>query len=256
MITSRQNSKIKRIKQLNSQGKFRKKEAAFVVEGIRLLEEAYQADQKPESVIYTPDLDQRGLALVQSYEEQNVPCDEVAPEVLKAVSDTTSPQGILAVFPLNPLPLPENVNLVLIADEIRDPGNLGALLRTSLAARVNSIYLSPGTVDPFSPKVLRSGMGAHFRLPIRSMSWEEIAHATEGLTTFLAEMTLGTSFWEADLTKPLGIIIGGEAHGPGKEARRLADQSIHIPMDSQSESLNVAAAGAILLFEIHRQRLK
>jgi TrmH family RNA methyltransferase len=254
MITSRQNQKIKRIKQLTSQAKFRKKEHAYVVEGIRLLEEALQADQIPEQVLYTPDLDQRGQALVQIFQDQQVTCELAALDVLNAASDTENSQGIMAVFPIDPLPLPDQNDLVLIADEIRDPGNLGTLMRSSLAAGVDMLLLSRGSVDLYSPKVIRSGMGAHFRLPAITTSWEEILQLTSGLVLYLADMNQGKSCWETDLTGPLGIILGGEAHGPGKNARGLAKYSVHIPMNTHSESLNSAAAGAILLFEIRRQR--
>ena len=256
MITSRQNSKIKRVKSLCSQGKFRKKEAAYVLEGIRLLEEAVRSKQVPELVLFIPELEQRGRVLVEAYQNQNIPCEETAPEVLKAASDTENPQGILAVFPQDPVPLPTSLNLVLIADTVRDPGNLGTLMRTALAAGVDGLILSPGTVDPFSPKVIRAGMGAHFSLPILFATWDEISRLTEGLTLFLADMDQGKSLWDTDLTQRLGIIIGGEAGGPSKDARALAKKLIHIPMNPQTESLNAAAAGAILLFEVRRQRTK
>ena len=254
MITSRQNQKIKKIKQLSSQAKFRKKENAYIVEGIRLLEEALQADQMPEQVLYSPDLDKRGLALVKIFQDQKVSCELADPEVLNSASDTEHSQGIMAVFPITPLPLPERKNLVLIADEIRDPGNLGTLMRSCLAAGADMILLSPGTVDLYSPKVVRAGMGAHFRLPALSSSWEEILQLSEGLILYLADMNQGKSCWETDLTGPVGIILGGEAHGPGEYARGLAHHSVHIPMNTHSESLNAAAAGAILLFEIRRQQ--
>ena len=254
MITSRQNQNIKRIKQLTSQAKFRKKEHAYVVEGIRLLEEALQANQIPEQVLYTPDLDLRGQALVQIFQDQQVTCELAALDVLNAASDTENSQGIMAVFPIEPLPLPDQKDLVLIANEIRDPGNLGTLMRSGLAAGVDLILLSPGTVDLYSPKVIRAGMGAHFRLPALAASWEKISKITAGLVLYLADMNQGQSCWETDLSGPVGIILGGEAHGPGKDARELANHSIHIPMNTHSESLNAAAAGAVLLFEIRRQR--
>ena len=254
MITSRQNQKIKRIKQLTSQAKFRKKENAYVVEGIRLLEEALQAGPTPEQRLYSPDLDQRGQSLVKIFQDQNVLCELAAPDVLNSASDTEHSQGIMAVFPIAPLPLPKEKSLVLIADEIRDPGNLGTLMRSSLAAGVDMLLLSPGNVDLYSPKVIRAGMGAHFRLPALSAGWDEIIRLTDGLPLYLADMNQGKSCWDTDLTGPLGIILGGEAHGPGENARKLAHHSVHIPMNTHSESLNAAAAGAILLFEIRRQR--
>jgi|LGOV01.1.fsa_nt_gb TrmH family RNA methyltransferase len=254
MISSIQNPKIKRIRLLQSQSRSRKKELAFVVEGIRLLEEALNTFQIPELVIYTSDLDPRSQNLVEEFLKQNVPCEEVSEEVIKAASDTETPQGILAILPLKPLLLPAEADFLMIADEIRDPGNLGTLLRTAQAAGADGFLLSPGTVDPFSPKVIRAGMGAHFRLPILSFSWEKIRQVTDGLTIFGADMEGGSRIWDADLCLPLALIVGGEAHGPGKHSRDLADAWIHIPMNDGSESLNAAAAGAVLMFEVLRQR--
>jgi TrmH family RNA methyltransferase len=254
MISSVQNPKIKRIRLLQTQSRSRKKELAFIIEGVRLLEEALNAFQVPELVIYTSDLDPRSQKLVAAFLEQKVPCEEVSEEVIKAASDTETPQGILAVLPLKPLLLPAEADFLMIADEIRDPGNLGTLLRTAQAAGADGFLLSPGTVDPFSPKVIRAGMGAHFRLPILSCSWEKIRQITDGLTIFGADMEGGSRIWDADLSLPLALILGGEAHGPGKHSRDLAGSWIHIPMNDGSESLNAAAAGAVLMFEVLRQR--
>ena len=254
MITSLHNSKIKEIRFLNSASKHRAKSGLYAAEGVRLLEEALQAGLRPELVIYTEDLDQRGTQLLERFISQSVPCEPVTPQVLEAASDTETPQGILAVLPLKPLPLPKNPGFVLILDAIRDPGNLGTLMRTCLAAGVDGLLLGPGTVDPYSPKVVRAGMGAHFRLPVISASWKEIASLTQGIKLFLADMGQGKSLWETNLTEPLGIIVGGEAHGPGKHSEELAGESIHIPMAEDAESLNAAIAGAILLFEVKRQR--
>lgn len=254
MITSPKNPKIKQIRKLNSRSKYRKKYRLFAVEGIRVLEEALQSAIKPEWVIYTEDLDRRGRQLLENYQALHIPCDPVTTEVLEAASDTETPQGMLGVFPLVSLPLPAAPDVLIILDSLRDPGNLGTLMRTSLAANVDGLLLSPGSVDPFSPKVVRSAMGAHFKLPVKAASWAEIAAMTQDLTLLLAEMDKGGSLWETDMTGPIGIIVGSEAHGPGQEARNLASKSVHIPISSSIESLNAAVAGAVLLFEINRQR--
>lgn len=256
MITSRQNPKIKQIRKLNSGAKFRTEAGAFAVEGIRLLEEAQGTAIKPEWVIYTEDLDRRGERLLDSYRAQQVLCEPVTPEVLEAACDTKNPQGMLGVFPLISLPYPPTLNLLVVLDSLRDPGNLGTLMRTSLAAGADALLLSPGSVDPFSPKVVRSAMGAHFKLPIRTASWSEITELAREMTLLLADMENGPSLWETDLTGPVGIILGSEAHGPSDEARKAANQPIHIPISSNIESLNAAAAGAVLLFEVNRQRRK
>ena len=152
------------------------------------------------------------------------------------------------------LPFPSSPSLVVILDSLSDPGNLGTLMRASLAAGADGLLLTPGSVDPFSPKVIRSGMGAHFKLPFQIADWAEISILAQNLTLLLADMDSGASMWDTDLTVPVGIILGSEAHGPGAEARRLANQAVHIPIHPAVESLNAAVAGAVLLFEASRQR--
>lgn len=254
MITSPQNPKVKRVRLLLGGAKQRKKQGAFVLEGVRLLEEALQAGFPAEQVLFTAELDRRGLELVRGFEKRGVNCEQVDPSILADISDTQTPQGILGVFPLIKLSLPERRDFLVIADQIRDPGNLGTLMRTALAAGADAMILTPGTTDPFSPKVVRSAMGAHFYLPLVMADWAEIKSITAGLACYLADMQAGKSLWEADLSLPLAIILGGEAQGPGKPARQLADQAIHIPMEQETESLNAAAAGAVLLYEVRRQR--
>jgi RNA methyltransferase, TrmH family len=146
-------------------------------------------------------------------------------------------------------------DFILIPDQIRDPGNLGTLLRTAAAAGVETVLLPPETTDAFAPKVLRAGMGAHFRLPIHSLTWEEIKTLTNDMDVYIADMD-GASCWETDLRKPLALVIGGEAEGASDEAQRLANGKISIPMSSGVESLNAGVAGSVLMFEVVRQRRK
>ena len=173
--------------------------------------------------------------------------------MMKSLSETETQQVVLSVLELIELPFSNDSNFILIPDQIRDPGNLGTLLRTAAAAGVQAVLLPPETTDAFAPKVVRSGMGAHFRLPIRSMTWEEIKARTEGLNIYIADMD-GKSCWEADLSQPLAVIIGGEAEGASDEARELATRKISIPMSGDIESLNAGVAGSVLLFEVVRQR--
>jgi TrmH family RNA methyltransferase len=115
------------------------------------------------------------------------------------------------------------------------------------------VFLSPETTDAFAPKVLRAGMGAHFRLPILSLSWAEIRAATILLKVYLADMQ-GKPCWQTDFGLPLALIVGGEAEGATEAARTLADSTVSIPMPGQAESLNAGVAGAVLMFEVVRQR--
>jgi TrmH family RNA methyltransferase len=175
---------------------------------------------------------------------------------MKALSETETPQGILAVLDEFPLSIPESLNFILIPDQIRDPGNLGTLLRTATVAGVQAVLLPPETTDAFAPKVVRSGMGAHFHLPIHSMTWEEIEKMLKvaSLKVLIADMD-GQSCWETDLRQPLALVIGGEADGASQSAHVLANQKISIPMNGSIESLNAGVAGSILMFETARQRV-
>jgi len=253
MITSSQNPKLKIARALMGRAKERREANAFVVEGVRLVEEASRAGWKFQFALYSDGLSERGRELVDKLSANNIEADEVAGDLLQKLSDTESPQGILAVLEFTHLPIPETLNFVLIPDQIRDPGNLGTLLRTAAATGVQAILLPSETTDIFAPKVVRAGMGAHFRMPIHSMMWEEIKEQTNGMQIYLADMD-GTSCWETDLRKPLALVIGGEAEGASDEARRLATQTISIPMAGQVESLNAGVAGSVLMFEVVRQR--
>jgi TrmH family RNA methyltransferase len=202
-------------------------------------------------------LNERGRKKLESL--KNIEVEEVSASVMKSISETESPQGILAVLKFSQLPITNNLNFVLIPDQIRDPGNLGTLLRSAVATGVQTVLLPPDTTDAFAPKVLRSGMGAHFKLPIQEMSWEEIKKfvgATHSdLQVLIADMN-GQSCWENDLTKPIALIIGSEAGGASESARKLANGKISIPMSGDIESLNAGVAGSVLMFEVLRQRSK
>jgi len=253
MITSSQNPKLKLVRSLMGRAKERREENAFAVEGVRLVEEAVNAGWKFQFTLHSDGLSERGSNLLNRLKANNVEVDEVSGDLLQKLSDTETPQGILAVLEFTDLPIPNLPNFILIPDQVRDPGNLGTLLRSAAATGVQAVLLPPETTDAFAPKVLRSGMGAHFRLPIHSMSWEEVKTQTNGLDIYIADME-GTSCWETDLHKPLALVIGGEAEGASDEARRLATQKISIPMAGNVESLNAGVAGSVLMFEVVRQR--
>lgn len=253
MITSSQNPKLKLVRSLMGRAKERREANAFVVEGVRLVEEAVNAGWKFQFALYSGGLSERGKDLVDTLIANKIEVDDVAGDLLQKLSDTETPQGILAVLDFTQLPIPKSLHFVLIPDQIRDPGNLGTLLRTAAAAGVQAVFLPPETTDAFAPKVLRAGMGAHFRLTIHSLTWEEIKSQTIGMAVYIADMD-GTSCWETDLRKPLALVIGGEAEGASDEAQRLATQKISIPMVGNVESLNAGVAGSVLMFDVVRQR--
>ena len=256
MLTSTKNPRIILIRKLQMNGRLRKKECLFVVEGVRLLEEALFAGWKPETLIYTEDLNKRGMDVIQAYSSQGVEAIPVASHVMKAASDTQSPQGILALFPIPDISIPNRLEFALILDGLRDPGNMGTIFRSSLAAGVDTILLPPGTVDPYSPKVVRAAMGAHFRLPFLRLSWDEIIQLviSKNLSTYLADSSKGQIYDCIEYKMPLVFIIGGEVSGAGSKALALSPKRVNIPMCNSVESLNAATATAILVFEVSRQK--
>lgn len=254
MITSNQNSKIKLVRALLGRSKERREAGAFIAEGVRLVEEAVKANWKCRFALYDETLSERGKSQVENLKSRGVDVEEVSASVMKSISETEAPQGILAVLELTQLPITNHPNFILIPDQIRDPGNLGTLLRSAAASGVQAVLIPPETTDAFAPKVLRSGMGAHFRLPIHSMSWDEIREAVSGLQVYVADMD-GQSCWETDLCQPIGLIIGSEAEGVSESAGKLANGKISIPMSGATESLNAGVAGSVLMVEVMRQRI-
>jgi TrmH family RNA methyltransferase len=253
MITSSQNPKLKLVRALLGRAKERREAGAFVVEGVRLVEEAVNSNWGLQFALYDELLRERGKSQVAILKSQGVDVEMVSESLMKSLSETETPQGILAVLIDSRLPIPDAPNFILIPDQIRDPGNLGTLLRTAAATGVQAVLLPPETTDAFAPKVVRSGMGAHFRLPIHSMTWEEIRGHTKNMQVYLADMD-GRSCWETDLRQPLALIVGGEAEGASEEAREVATEKISIPMTGNMESLNAGVAGSVLMFEVIRQR--
>jgi len=254
MITSTHNSKIQLVRDLLGRSKERRETGAFVAEGVRLVEEALAAGWPFRFVLAGEGLSERGRALVANLQARSVETDIIGNNLMQSVSDTENSQGILAVLDASRLPIPASVSFALILDQIRDPGNLGTLLRTAAAAGVQVVFLPPETAEAFAPKVVRAGMGAHFRIPIHHIAWEEIRTYTQGLKIHLADMEGSISCWQADFCSPLALIVGGEADGASQAARALATSQVSVPMPGKSESLNAAAAGAILMFEVVRQR--
>ena len=171
------------------------------------------------------------------------------------MTDTDTPQGILAVFPFFQPYSPAHPTLTLVIDRVRDPGNLGALLRSADAAGVDEVLLTRRTVDIYNPKVVRAGMGSHFRLPYRAgLGWQEIGRVVDGMGVALSDARGDENYDELPWRDPWAIIVGGEAEGSSPEARSLADRLIRIPCREGVESLNVAVAGSVILFEARRQR--
>jgi TrmH family RNA methyltransferase len=255
VITSFQNTKIKLVRALLGRAKERREANAFIAEGVRLVEEAAHGNWQFQFALYDESLNERGKALVEQLMSRGIDVEMVSNSLMKSLSETETPQGILAMLEFTNLPITQSPNFILIPDQIRDPGNLGTLLRTAAATGVQAVLIPPETTDAFAPKVVRAGMGAHFRLPLRAMTWEEIEQVSKSanLRIYLADMN-GTSCWDTNLRQPLALVVGGEAEGASEQARKLANGQISIPMVGEMESLNAGVAGSVLMFEVVRQR--
>lgn len=257
MITSLSNAKVKYVRRLQSDRRFRNREACYVVEGTRWLTELITMARPPELLFYTERWLETAVhahILQQLTSLGQFSTLAVTDEVMQAMSDTSTPAGILAVLPMQPCPLPPKPSLLLILDAINTPGNLGTMLRTAGAAGVDGVLLGPDCVDVHNPKVVRGSMGAHLRLPIHSQTWPEIAATVRNLQVWVATIQAETVYTAVDWTQPSALIIGSEAAGAGEMAREVAHHQVTIPMHSATESLNAAMAAGIILFEAARQR--
>ena len=235
----------------------------MLIEGFRLVRDAWQAGVRPQTLFIAPELiggNSAILTLVQTIESHAIETHPInvvscSKPVFGRLAETVAPQGIAAIIPIPMHNVPPDADLILLLDRVRDPGNAGTLLRSAEAAGAQFALFCPETVDPYNDKVMRSAMGAHFRLPIFSVTeWHCVTSLLpDGVVTYLADAGGLLQYDEVDWRKPSALFVGGEAAGAGSEARSLAT-SITIPMLGGAESLNAGVAGSIMLFEASRQR--
>jgi TrmH family RNA methyltransferase len=256
MITSAQNPKIHWLRQLQRDRRRRAEDHVFVVEGVRLAEEALKSGWQAQLVIFSEDLSDRGRSVVEGFRAQGAQVEQVKESVLRSASDTQAPQGLVAAIAWRVLPLPPQPDFLFIPDRVRDPGNLGAMLRTAAAAGAQAALIPPESSDAFAPKTLRAGMGAHFRLPILNLDYPQFTANLEGFQVCLAAAGQGISYTQVDFRRPSALVIGGEADGASPQIGQLATCRVSIPMPGGGESLNAAVAAGILLFEAARQRIQ
>jgi RNA methyltransferase, TrmH family len=272
-ITSKQNPLIKRFRRVRVGDEHH----LVFIEGIRLIEDALKAGVHFESVAYSLALEasERGAQLQD--ELLHVPCRGalVPQQILDSIADTESPQGIVAIVSRPHFELADVFNddtpLIIIADELQDPGNIGSIIRTAEAAGASGLLTLRHTVDPFNLKALRASMGSAFRLPVvTDVKREEAIQLCKargvrivasrlpakerGILEDAAIVAKESRYTEADLTTPMAIVLGREASGVSADIATEADLFVHIPMAEGIESLNVAAAATVLLYEAARQR--
>lgn len=257
MITSIDNSRIKETRKLQRR-RSREQMGAFLIEGVRLVSDAWQSKARFREVYFSAERitdNSSAQALLVQLAVAQIDCIACSAAVLATLTETITPQGIVAVVRTPQLPLPATMNFVLIFDQVRNPGNAGTLLRAAEAAGVDLVIFGPATVDPFNDKVVRAAMGAHFRLPLRICAdWTAIGGLLPpGLSLYLAQANAERTYDAVDWCQATALVVGGEASGASNAAYGLA-RSIAIPMHGQVESLNAAMAGVVILFEAARQR--
>lgn len=258
MLTSLQNPLVKQIRKLH-QAKERHEEQLFLLEGTHLLMEACAVDYPLTTVCYTPAWQERHPEL---WQEACKRCDRselVSPEVLKAIATTVNPDGVVATAARTqikspPLPTP---GLLLALETIQDPGNLGTIVRTAAASGAAGLWVSPDSVDLDHPKVLRASAGQWFRLPMAaSPDLKALVRdcQTHGMQVVATIPDAQLTYWELDLQQPTLILLGNEGAGLSTDLVALANQQVQIPLSPGVESLNVAIAAALILYEAQRQR--
>ena len=254
-ITSPGNQIVRLVRTL-ARRKGREEMGLFVVEGERGVVDALDAGVLPYAIVvregFETDASRLDAALL-SDEPDIVRVLEAG--LFDSLTDTVHPQGVLAIMPIPaPQRLPELATLVVLLDGIRDPGNMGTLIRSSAAAGADAIVVGAGSVDAFNPKVVRAAMGSHFRIPIIPAGSIPPGEFQRIAVRAIADANAETLYDVADWSQPLLLIVGSEADGPGIESRELANRVVSIPMAAGVESLNAAVAGSVILFEIARQR--
>ena len=253
-ISSTQNKRVRHVKALATKARLRRSERKLILEGDRLIADALARGGAAELALYSPQRADYGV--IAQLQRRDCTLLPVAEAILRHVSDTQQPPGILAVFHIPKPSISQPCQRVLVLDAISEPGNLGTILRSASAAGVELAILAPGCCDAYSGKTLRAGMGAHFRLPIVEASWREIVDFCREMQIYATRADVDFAYTSVDWTGDWALILGNEAHGLSKAARRLAACEIAIPMAQSSESLNVASAAAVILFEAQRQRLQ
>ncbi|MGH2807421.1 MAG: TrmH family RNA methyltransferase [Actinomycetota bacterium] len=234
----------------------RERERAFLVEGPRAVRDALERGYAIKELFVSDHDDD----LVTLAHEHGVPVVDVDASVMRAIADTITPQGVVAVVAMPHRRLSDVIakgDLVLVLVDVRDPGNAGTLLRSATAAGASAVVFTKGAVDPFGPKTVRAAAGTTFHVPVVSGEpLEEVVDALRaaGFAVCGADAHGDRDMGDIDMTGRIAIVVGNEGWGIDDEARSLIEATVRIPMPGPAESLNVGIAGSILLFEAVRQR--
>lgn len=259
MISSTSNQRVKEVIQLLTSAKARREKQAFIIEGMKLFEEAPAAQIR---MVYVSESCYQRMK--NKSKLADVPYELVTDTVYQRMSDVKTPQGILCVMEQKKVSLSELLlsykgqdKHILVLEGIQDPGNLGTMIRTAEGAGISFILADKNTVDVTNPKVLRSTMGAVFRMPVIYV--DDLLDALsllkeEGVTTYAAHLNGNRNFWDEEYAKQTAVLIGNEGNGLSKEVSAVSDVLVKIPMEGAVESLNAAVAASLLMYEIKRRR--
>lgn len=256
-LTGLQNPLVKAAAELK-QKKYRQQRGEFLAEGLRTAEEAV-AFKAAQQIFYTATEDERTLQLLEKAASMQLKLTCVSEAVMKKIADTETPQGIIAVCHMQEQPLEQLLasgKLLLVLDRVGDPGNIGTMLRTADAAGVGGIILLKGTADIYAPKTVRSSMGSLFHVPVLSGVAEQefIDNAKKaGYQLLVTALDGADNLYQADLKGRLAFVMGNEAGGVSASLLQQADKRVFIPMRGKAESLNVAMAAGIVMFEAMRR---
>uniref|UniRef100_B8HP77 tRNA/rRNA methyltransferase (SpoU) n=1 Tax=Cyanothece sp. (strain PCC 7425 / ATCC 29141) TaxID=395961 RepID=B8HP77_CYAP4 len=256
MLTSLQNPLIKQMRKLH-QGKYRRAQQQFLLEGTHLLLEAVETGYPLEVICFTPQWQAKQAPDWLAQLEQLTRLEVVSEQVLAAIATTVNPDGVVALAPFQPRPPLEIHHLGLAVETLQDPGNLGTMIRTAAAAGAEGVLLSSDSVELENPKVLRATAGQWFRLPLSVAEdfQAELQHyRQQGIQVVATLPQAQSNYWDVDLTCPTLFLLGNEGAGLSASVVALADRQVKIPLQPGVESLNVAIAAALLLYEAQRQR--
>ena len=258
-ITSKDNELIKHITKLKDK-KYRDESNEYVVEGVKLVEEAVKENAKIKQIIVCEDttrtyeIPTHIMLEIAKYE-----CISVSDKIFNIITQVTNPQGIMAIIEKNAqnAKIDYTQDIIVVLDDVQDPGNLGTILRTVDSIGLNQIIVSKGTADAFNSKVVRSTMGAIFRIKIIEV--ENLAQAIKEMRKhhfklMVTSLQTKNSIYDIDFYKKI-IVIGNEANGVSKEIQDMADEKAKIPMLGRTESLNASVAAGVVMYEYVRQKL-
>lgn len=260
MITSCSNAKVKQVIQWQNKARERRDAGIFLAEGFKMFEEAPR--ESIQQVYLTEEARQRISGSPETGRKlENVGYEIVSKEVFARMSDTRTPQGVLCVvrrpgYSLEQLSGTE-APLLLLLEELQDPGNLGTIIRTGEAAGITGVIMSAGTVDLFNPKTIRATMGSVFRVPFLYV--DDLPQTVEqlrrkGISVYAAHLEGTTDYDAFSFVGPTAFLVGNEGNGLTEETAARADQYLKIPMKGSTESLNAAISASLLMYEAYRQR--